>query len=274
MIYFDNRQGGNMIDLENSVAIVTGGGRGIGRGIVLALARAGADIVIADIDLESAERTAKEVTELDRQVLVVATDVTHADSAASAVEQSLARFGKLDILVNNAGVVQEDVGPATSEEDFNRCFEVNLKGIWIMASAASPHFRERQSGKIVNIASIAGRQGGAGLAAYSASKAGAISLTQSLAASLGPSNINVNAICPGLLWTDMWRKLEGMFRRDTSPQVVDERAAFDGIIASNCPLGREQTPDDIGNAVAFLVSDLARNITGQALNVDGGIEMN
>lgn len=263
-----------MIDLENRIAMVTGGGRGIGRGIVLALARAGADIVIADIDLESAERTAEEVTELDRQVLVVATDVTDAESAAAAVEQSLARFGKLDILVNNAGVVQDGVGPSTSEADFDRCLAVNLKGIWTMSSAAIPHFRERQAGKIVNIASIAGRHGGAGLAAYSASKAGAISLTQSLAASLGASNINVNAICPGLLWTDMWRKLEGMFRRDTSPEIVDERAAFDAFIESNCPLKREQTPEDIGNAVAFLVSDLAKNITGQALNVDGGIEMN
>lgn len=263
-----------MIDLQQRTALVTGGGRGIGRGIVLALARAGADIVIADVDLENAERTAGEVAELDRQALVVRTDVTDSASAAGAVTQTLERFGKLDILVNNAGVVQDGVGPATSEEDWNRCFDVNLKGIWIMSNATIPHFRERQAGKIVNIASIAGRHGGAGLAAYSASKAGAISLTQSLAASLGGSNINVNAICPGLLWTDMWRKLEGMFRRDASQAVVEERASFDAFIASNCPLKREQTPEDIGNAVAFLVSDLAKNITGQALNVDGGIEMN
>ena len=263
-----------MIDLEQNTAIVTGGGRGIGRGIVLALARAGADIVIADIDLNSAEGTASEVRELGRRALVVPTDVTDADSARAAVEQTLAQFGRLDILINNAGVVQDGVGASTSENDFDRCLQVNLKGIWIMSSAAIPHFRERQAGKIVNIASIAGRQGGAGLAAYSASKAGAISLTQSLAASLGSSNINVNAICPGLLWTDMWRKLESMFRGDPSPEAVDERTAFDAIIASNCPLKREQTPEDIGNAAAFLVSPLARNITGQALNVDGGIEMN
>ena len=143
-----------------------------------------------------------------------------------------------------------------------------------MSSAAIPHFRERLAGRIVNIASIAGRKGGAGLSAYSASKAGAISLTQSLAASLGQSNINVNAVCPGLLWTDMWRKIEGMIRRDPSPEVVDARTAFDELLERICPLRREQTPEDIGNAVAFLVSDLARNITGQALNVDGGIEMN
>ncbi len=263
-----------MIDLEQRTAIVSGGGRGIGRGIVLALAGAGADIAIADIDVENAERAAKDVGELGRGALVVCTDVTDPESARGAIEQTLRRFGGLDILINNAGVVQESMGAETSEEDFERCFQVNLKGIWTMSSAAIPHFRERQAGKIVNIASIAGRKGGAGLSAYSASKAGAISLTQSLAASLGPSNINVNAICPGLLWTDMWRKLEGMIRRDTSPEVIDARTAFDEFLERNCPLRREQTPEDIGNAVAFLVSDLARNITGQALNVDGGIEMN
>lgn len=263
-----------MIDLTGKTAIVTGGGRGIGRGIALALARAGADVAIADVDLENAERTAKDIGELGRGALVVRTDVTDPDSARGALEQALARFGQVDILVNNAGVVQDGLGRDTSVADFDRCFEVNLKGIWNMSQAAIPHFRERGGGKIVNIASIAGRKGGRGLAAYSASKSGAISLTQSLAAELGPDNINVNAICPGLLWTDMWRKLEGMFHRTSDSQVVEERAAFDAFLASNCPLRREQTPEDIGNAAAFLVSDLARNITGQALNVDGGIEMN
>ena len=161
-----------MIDLEQRTAIVTGGGRGIGRGIVLALAGAGADIAIADIDLENAEQTAKDVGELGRAALVLRTDVTDLESARAAVEQTLERFGGLDILVNNAGVVQESMGAETSEDDFDRCFQVNLKGIWTMSSAAIPHFRERQAGKIVNIASIAGRKGGAGLSAYSASKAG------------------------------------------------------------------------------------------------------
>jgi meso-butanediol dehydrogenase / (S,S)-butanediol dehydrogenase / diacetyl reductase len=137
-----------------------------------------------------------------------------------------------------------------------------------------PHFRERGGGKIINIASIAGREGGAGMAHYNASKAGAISVTQSLAKDLGPNNINVNAVCPGLLWTDMWRQLEGMIGGDDTPDVVEQRNVFDRFIATNCPLRREQTPEDIGEAVAFFASDAARNITGQALNVDGGIAMN
>ncbi|MEM9177267.1 MAG: SDR family oxidoreductase, partial [Myxococcota bacterium] len=145
---------------------------------------------------------------------------------------------------------------------------------WSMTRALVPHMKTRGGGRIVNIASIAGRKGGTPLPAYAASKAGAISLTQSLASELGPDDITVNAICPGLLWTPMWEKLEGMLRGTEDGEIVDQRAAFDAHLAANCPLQREQTPEDIGHAVAFLASDLARNITGQALNVDGGLEMN
>ena len=263
-----------MSQLADKTAIVTGGGRGIGRGIVLALAEAGADVTIADIDLAAAEATAKEVVELGRRAPVVRVDVSDAGSVDEGVRACVEQLDGVDILVNNAGVVQAGVGLAATEADFDRCFEVNLRGIWTMTTALIPHFRERGTGKVVNIASIAGRQGGAALAPYSASKAGAISLTQSLAAELGKHNINVNAVCPGLLWTPMWEKLEGMFGGDTSEAVVSQRAAFDAYIKAGCPLQREQTPEDIGNAVVFLASEAARNITGQALNVDGGINMN
>ena len=241
---------------------------------MLALARAGADVAVTDVDLETASLSAREVTALGRQALAVRVDVTDVESVKAGVDETLTRFGRIDILVNNAGVVQDHVGADVTGDDFERCFQVNLKGIWNVSSAVIPHFRERGAGKIANIASIAGRSGDNGLAPYSASKAGAISLTQSLAADLGPHNINVNAVCPGLLWTPMWEKLEGMFRGDTAAEVVGARAVFDGFLQANCPLRREQTPEDIGNAVVFLVSEAARNITGQALNVDGGIQMN
>ncbi len=260
--------------LSRKLAIVTGGGRGIGRGIVLALAEAGADIAIADVDLVGAEQTAGEVASLGREVIVCEVDVADAQSVQRGLDQILARFGKIDILVNNAGIVQDRLGSEVTGDDFDRCYQVNLRGIWNVSSVVVPHFRESGGGKIVNIASIAGRRGDNGLAPYSASKAGAISLTQSMAFSLGPHGINVNAVCPGLLWTPMWEKLEGMFRRNTDPEVVSQRAAFDAYIQTNCPLRREQTPEDIGHAVVFLVSDQARNITGQALNVDGGMQMN
>ncbi|UCE87439.1 MAG: SDR family oxidoreductase [Deltaproteobacteria bacterium] len=262
-----------MFRLDGKTALVTGGGRGIGRGIVLALAQAGADVAIADIDQGSADSTAKEVEACGRQVLVTRLDVTDPESVREAVAAAIGRFGGIDILVNNAGVVQDHIGAAVTEADFDRCYAVNVKGIWNLSAALRPHFRERGGGKIVNIASIAGRRGDNGLTPYSASKAAAISLTQSLAFELGRHDVNVNAVCPGLLWTPMWEKLEGIFRGDASPQVVGERAAFDAYIQANCPLRREQTPEDIGHAVVFLVSEAARNITGQALNVDGGIQM-
>ncbi len=260
--------------LDNKVAVVTGGGRGIGRGITEVLISEGAAVVIADIDLESARATEKELRAAGAEITVVEMDVTSADSIESATKEAIAWKGAVDILVNNAGVVGEHVGLEVTEQDWDVCFEVNVKGIWAVSNALIPHFRDQGGGKIVNIASIAGRQGGAGLSHYSASKAGAISLTQSQAATFGPNNINVNAVCPGLLWTNMWRSLEAMMGRDDTPEKVDRRAIFDSFIERNCPLRREQFPEDIGQAVAFLVSDAARNITGQALNVDGGIEMN
>ncbi|MBW2422140.1 MAG: SDR family oxidoreductase [Deltaproteobacteria bacterium] len=259
--------------LKGRAAIVTGGGRGIGRGIVLALADAGADVAIGDIDLESAEKTAAEAEDRGVQSEVVRLDVGDEGSARAAIRQTISRFGGIDILVNNAGVVQEHADPAVTADDFDRCFRVNQKGLWVMTSAVVPHFKERGAGKIVNISSIAGRRGGL-LAAYSASKAAAISLTQTQATALGEHNINVNAVCPGLLWTPMWEKLEGIFRNTDERSVIDERSAFDAYIQAACPLKREQTPEDIGCAVVFLVSDAAKNITGQALNVDGGIQMN
>ncbi len=261
--------------LDNKVAMITGGGRGIGKGIALVLAREGAEIVIADIDTDNAERTAQELQAAGTKASVVRCDVTSDGSAADAVAAAIAAHGRLDILVNNAGVVGNHSGSnKITLDDWDLCYEVNLKGTWIMARAVVPQFRENNAGKIVNIASIAGREGGPGIAHYNASKAGVISVTQALAKELGPQNINVNAICPGLLWTDMWRHLEGMIIGDETPDLVERREVFERNLATNCPMRREQTPEDIGEAIAFLVSEAARNITGQALNVDGGMRMN
>ena len=259
--------------LDGKIALVTGGARGLGRGIVLEMATEGADIAIADLLTDVAEQTAEEVRQLGRQVSVVRMDVTDTLSAQAGVQQALRAHGRLDILVNNAGVAPVHTGSEADEEDWDRCYEVNLKGIWKVSQAVIPHFLERGAGKIVNIASIAGRRGGSWIAPYNASKAGVISLTQSQAQELGPQNINVNAICPGLIWTDIWRTL-GSADPGEAAAVNERRKRFDTIIETTCALRREQTPDDIGKAAAFLASDDARNITGQALNVDGGIVMN
>lgn len=261
--------------LEGKVALVTGGGRGIGKGICEVLAGEGAAVVVTDVDGDAAGATATELNRGGAAAAGFALDVTSDDSVGAGIERAINWRGGLDILVNNAGVVGSHVGGGSvTEQDWDLCYEVNLKGIWRVSRALVGHFRERGGGKIVNIASIAGRVGGVGLSHYNASKAGAISLTQSLAAELGPMNVNVNAVCPGLLWTEMWRTLEALITGSTEEEVVGRRQAFERYIAANCPLGREQTPEDIGHAVAFLVSDEAKNITGQALNVDGGIRMN
>jgi meso-butanediol dehydrogenase/(S,S)-butanediol dehydrogenase/diacetyl reductase len=261
--------------LDGRTAIVTGGGRGIGLGIATVLAGDGANVVIADIDMANARVAARDLERRGARALVADCDVTSEESAAAVMATAAHAFGRVDILVNNAGVVGRHVGGAQIDiADWDWCYEVNVKGIWIMSRAAVPHFKANGGGRIINIASIAGRGGGAGMAHYNASKAAAINLTQSLAMDLGPSNITVNAVCPGLLWTDMWRSLEAMFNRDDTPEVVDRRQTFERYLERNCPLRREQTPEDIGNAVSFFASDRAKNVTGQSLNVDGGIRMN
>jgi meso-butanediol dehydrogenase/(S,S)-butanediol dehydrogenase/diacetyl reductase len=263
--------------LENKTAIVTGAGRGIGRGISMCLAEEGANIVLADIDLDSAEQTAAEIEAMGRRSLVVRTDVTRRDEVETMVAQTLDALGHIDIVVNNAGVVGQRRGlPLTNlqEEDWDVCYGVNLKGIFLVCKEVVPHFMEQRAGKIINIASVAGRQGEEALPHYSASKAGVISFTQALAKELGPHNINVNCICPGLLWTPMWRQLEGMFTGDTSPEAVERRQVFEAVIRQLTPLKREQTPEDIGKLAVFLASEDARNITGQSINVDGGARLN
>lgn len=256
--------------LDEKVALITGAARGI----ATEFAKEGADVIIADLLIDEAARTAGELqNRYSVTTLAVPMDVTSEDSIAAELENALATMERIDILVNNAGVAPNHLSEQEDDADWDRCFEVNLKGIWRVSSAVAPQLKANGGGKIVNIASIAGRQGGV-IASYSASKSGAISLTQSLATELGPHNINVNAICPGLLWTDMWRKLEGMLIDDEADELIDRRQMFEAMLASNCPLGREQTPEDIGKAAVFFASDDAKNITGQSLNVDGGIRMN
>ncbi len=263
--------------LEGRVAIVTGGGRGIGRGIVMCLAEEGADIVIPDIDMEHAEETARDVEAAGRKAIAVRTDVRDQASADAMSREALERFARVDILVNNAGVGIRRRGiPFTNLDfdDWDACYEVNLRGVFTVSKAVVTHMKERGAGKIVNIASVAGRQGIESMPHYSASKAGVISFTQSMAKELARHNINVNAICPGMLWTPMWEQLEGVFSGAVDAEAVSQRRVFLGAIERSTPLRREQTPEDIGKLAAFLCSDDARNITGQSINVDGGQMLN
>jgi NAD(P)-dependent dehydrogenase (short-subunit alcohol dehydrogenase family) len=262
------------LDLNDRVAIVTGGATGIGRGIGLALARNGGSVVVADLDADTGEHTASDIAAMGVQSMAVVADVTKHDTIEKAVADVLARFGHLDILVNNAGVAGGRgwyTVPDSREEDWIAAFEVNVKGIANATNAVAPVMRNQRYGKIVNIASIAGREGRPALPHYSSSKAAVINYTQAMADELAPYNVNVNAVCPGLLWTPMWDQVGHRYAQfNPKYQGLPPRQVFDMMVRDIIPLQREQTTEDIGNMVAFLASEDARNITGQAVNVDGG----
>ena len=262
--------------LAGKVAVVTGGGSGIGRGIVLAMAREGADIAIADIQVLHAEKVATEVKALGRKVVAMKTDVTSAADVKAMVDRTREACGRIDILVNNAGAGSTPGMPFTNntEEDWDRTFAVNTKSVFLACKSIAPYFIERKGGRIINIASIAGPLAAVTMPPYSVAKQGVITFTRVVAKELAPHGVTVNAICPGILWTEFWQKL-AQFIADTNPayQGMTARQVFEKRVADLVPLRSEQTPEDIGWAAVFLASDEARNITGQALNVDGGVVM-
>ena len=262
--------------LAGKVAVVTGGGSGIGRGIVLAMAREGADISIPGIQVLNAEKVAGEVKALGRKVVAMKTDVTSSADVKAMVDRTREALGKIDILVNNAGMASPPGMPFTNntEEDWDRAFAVNTKSVFLTCKVVAPYFIERKAGRIINIASIAGPISAPTMPPYSVAKMGVITLTRIIAKELAPHGVTVNAICPGVLWTDFWQKLAAHIA-STNPAFagMTARQVFDKRVSDIIPMKREQTPDDIGAAAAFFASDEARNITGQALNVDGGVVM-
>lgn len=266
------------MDFEGKTAIVTGGARGIGRGIALELAQRGSNVIIADLDEESARSVVTEIMAGGTQSYYCETDVTQQWSTDDMAETALENYGQLDVLVNNAGVggaPDFNSRKVPTVEDWQATFDVNVYGIVNGTQSVENYMAERGYGKIVNIASIAGRIGRPGFASYGASKAAAINVSQAWAFKLAPHGINVNAVCPGLIWTPLWQSI-AEWRKSTDDQNagLSPRQIFQHTVAELVPLGREQTPEDVGKAVAFLASDRARSITGQALNVDGGIRMN
>lgn len=269
-----------MIELSNKVAIVSGGASGIGRGISEVLSTHGASVAVVDIDRKGAESVASNLMG-NGQALGVFVDVTDQASVQTMVSAVIQRYGRVDILVNNAGVIGADGWwdrKIPNDKDWDHVHSVNLRGVVNLSKAVASQMIPRNYGKIINIASIAGRQGSPDLPHYSASKAAVISWTQSSALQLAPHNINVNAVCPGLIWTPIWEAIAKKRERFPLPNVdagtLSGRELFERIVHEWIPMKREQTPKDIGALAAFLASEAAHNITGQAINVDGGLRMN
>jgi len=262
--------------LAGKIAMVTGGGAGIGRAIVLAMAREGADAFIPDIQAANAEAVVEEVRGLGRRAAALRTDVTKESEIEAVIAEGIRALGRIDILVNNAGVIPALGHPFTRqvEADWDKVFNVNLKSVFFTCKHIAAHFMERRYGKIVNISSIAGPLSSQSMPSYSVVKMGVITFTKIVAKELAPYHVNVNAICPGLLYTDMWKKI-GERMRETNPAYagLTPRQMFERRVQEWIPMKREQTPEDIGHAAVFLASDEARNITGQALMVDGGVVM-
>ncbi|HEY7869404.1 MAG TPA: SDR family NAD(P)-dependent oxidoreductase [Methylomirabilota bacterium] len=261
--------------LQDKVALVTGGARGIGAAIARVMAGRGARLALLDIDGAEAERTA---AGLPTPGLAVACDLAVERDVVAAVEAVVERLGGLDVLVNNAGLGR----PAgrsgrvddMSAEDWDAQLAQDLRTTFLATKAAAPHLKARGGGAIVNIASITGLVASPGLPAQAAAKAGMISLTKSLALDYAPHDVRVNAICPGFVWTRPWERLTEDLKR-TVPQFarLEPREIFREVIKSRVPLGREQTLEDIAQLAAFLAGDAARNITGQWISVDGGITL-
>lgn len=246
------------MELKDQVAIVTGSARGIGKTIALALAKEGANIVVSDLNAEAGKETVDEIISMGREAIWVETDVSKSDQATHLIENTLEKFGKIDILVNNAGITRDNLLMRMSEDDWDSVIAVNLKGTYNCIRAVTRTLMKQRSGRIINIASVVGQIGNPGQANYASSKAGVIGLTKSTAKELATRNILVNAVAPGFIETAMTEKLPES-ARESLIKVI--------------PLAKLGQPEDVAKVVVFLSSERSVYITGQVINVDGGMVM-
>jgi 2-deoxy-D-gluconate 3-dehydrogenase len=246
----------DLFDLEGKTAIVTGASRGLGKAMAIGLAKAGADVVVTDV-LDT-KTTVKEINEQHRDSLGLEVDVSNKSDVEAMVREVKEKFGKIDILVNNAGILRTGDAEVLNKGDWDKVIEVNLTGQFLCAQAVGRlMMKQKSGGKIINISSIAGLAGYASSVPYSASKAGVISLTQTLAAEWGKYNLNVNAICPGVFATDM-----------TDDYLKDEQ--FKNMIKTKVPLARYAEPEELVGTVIYLASKASDYVTGHSIVIDGG----
>jgi 3-oxoacyl-[acyl-carrier protein] reductase len=244
--------------LKDKNAIVTGSAQGIGKAIALALAKAGANIIVSDVNLEEAEKTAKEIEALGVKAIAVKCNVADANEVTELVKKAQETFPTIDILVNNAGVTRDNLMMRMEEKDWDLVLDVNLKGAFLLTKAVTRIMMKQRYGRIVNMSSVIGVMGNAGQSNYAASKGGLIAFTKSTAKEFASRNITCNAIAPGFIETAMTAKLTDEVKENYKKGI---------------PLGRMGSVDDVANAVLFLVSEQSTYITGQVLQVDGGLVM-
>lgn len=247
------------MQLTDKVALVTGASRGIGRAIVLLMAKQGADVVVNYSGSEgAAQETVDAILAMGRKAIKIKANVGNAEEVAAMVEEAHSTFGRIDILVNNAGITRDGLLMRMKDSDWDDVININLKGVYLMTKAVSKIMMKQRSGKIVNMTSVVGVTGNAGQANYSASKAGVIGFTKTCAKELASRGITVNAIAPGFIHTDM---------TDVLSDKVKE------AMVHTIPLGRMAEPDEVAAVAVFLASDMSSYITGQVINVDGGMVM-
>jgi len=245
--------------LNGKVALVTGASRGIGRAIAIHMAKNGADVVVNYAGNEAkANEVVDEIKALGREAFAVKADVSKQEEVNEMVKEVLTRFNRLDILVNNAGITKDNLIMRMKESEWDDVIDINLKGVFNCTKAVTRQMMKQRSGRIINVASVVGVAGNAGQANYVAAKAGVIGLTKTTAKELASRNITVNAIAPGFITTDMTDKLDENVREEMLKQI---------------PLGRLGEPEDIANVVTFLASDQSSYMTGQTINIDGGMVM-
>ena len=247
------------MNLTGKVALVTGASRGIGQATAIELAKAGADVVVNFIGNEAvAQETVEKIEALGRKAIKIKANVGYADDVQAMVDEAIATFGHIDILVNNAGITRDGLLIRMKDSDWDEVLNINLKGVYLVTKAVAKLMVKQRAGRIINMTSVSGVTGNVGQANYAAAKAGVIGFTKTCAKELAARGITVNAVAPGFIETAM---------TDVLPEKIKEG------IAATVPFGRMGQPEEIASVVTFLASDFASYITGQVLNVDGGMVM-